>query len=567
MKRKYHSWSEVMDLREVKSLKKLNHPNVVKLKEVIRENSRLYFVFEYVKGDLLGLMRDQQDLFSEASVRTIIFQILQALAYMHRNGFFHRDLKPENILCSSPDMVKIADFGLAREIRSSPPYTDYVSTRWYRAPEVLLRSTNYSSPIDLWAVGCIMAELYTRRPLFPGSSEIDQIYKICSILGTPSHTDWAQGHTLASNMSFKFPQFTSTHLSQVLGSRVSARAISFLYSIISWNPSWRSSAQEALKHSYFRHSQQSQPSSASSNNLNMALKPNRYSKKQTSDTNDTSAASSRALPVSQVEPVFGRELLRNYKEESKKDNDEDLRQLLESLKSSDVVPVKHKKMAKQHSYESEPKQSHKVNLLDDGDSINHLAGERRYSKSPPKMKYNFASNFKVSPHKQSGFGSYVPSFGGKSDSLMNNGPLMAKRLFGDKVESDHNHNNVMSKKPSEPPDGDYKMGNGFIKSSSTFGTHETLGKMSSKTDFSARVMESFSDYQLGGAKNILDFSQPPRLVNKVQSLPELKSEALLVGAKKALHDRTSFGGYIPSQLDSPKSKLNVRTDWKAKYLK
>ena len=157
MKRKYHSWSEVMDLREVKSLKKLNHPNVVKLKEVIRENNRLYFVFEYVKGDLLGLMRDTADLFTEAAVRTIIFQILQALAYMHRNGFFHRDLKPENILCSSPDMVKIADFGLAREIRSSPPYTDYVSTRWYRAPEVLLRSTNYSSPIDVWAVGCIMA--------------------------------------------------------------------------------------------------------------------------------------------------------------------------------------------------------------------------------------------------------------------------------------------------------------------------------------------------------------------------------------------------------------------------
>ena len=115
----------------------------------------------------MGLMRDQQEPFSESSVRTIIFQILQALAYMHRNGFFHRDLKPENILCSSPEMVKIADFGLAREIRSSPPYTDYVSTRWYRAPEVLLRSTNYSSPIDVWAVGCIMAELYTRRPLFP----------------------------------------------------------------------------------------------------------------------------------------------------------------------------------------------------------------------------------------------------------------------------------------------------------------------------------------------------------------------------------------------------------------
>lgn len=82
---------------------------------------------------------------------------------MHKHGYFHRDMKPENLLCMGPDLVKIADFGLAREIRSRPPYTDYVSTRWYRAPEVLLRSTMYSAPIDIWAVGCIMAELYTFR--------------------------------------------------------------------------------------------------------------------------------------------------------------------------------------------------------------------------------------------------------------------------------------------------------------------------------------------------------------------------------------------------------------------
>lgn len=104
---------------------------------------------------------------------------------MHKHGFFHRDIKPENLLCNGPELIKIADFGLARETRSRPPYTDYVSTRWYRAPEVLLRSTNYSSPIDIWAIGCIMSELYTLQPLFPGRSEIDQIFRICSILGTP----------------------------------------------------------------------------------------------------------------------------------------------------------------------------------------------------------------------------------------------------------------------------------------------------------------------------------------------------------------------------------------------
>lgn len=120
-----------------------------------------------------------------------MFQILQGLAFIHRHGFFHRDLKPENILCSGTEIVKIADFGLVREIRSRPPYTDYVSTRWYRAPEVLLHSTTYSSPIDLWALGCIAAEIYTYRPLFPGTTETDQLYKICALRGTPDEV-----HTL-----------------------------------------------------------------------------------------------------------------------------------------------------------------------------------------------------------------------------------------------------------------------------------------------------------------------------------------------------------------------------------
>ncbi|XP_010190308.1 PREDICTED: serine/threonine-protein kinase ICK [Mesitornis unicolor] len=130
MKRKFYSWEECMNLREVKSLKKLNHANVVKLKEVIRENDHLYFVFEYMKENLYQLMKERNKLFPESTVRNIMYQILQGLAFIHKHGFFHRDLKPENLLCMGPELVKIADFGLAREIRSRPPYTDYVSTRW-----------------------------------------------------------------------------------------------------------------------------------------------------------------------------------------------------------------------------------------------------------------------------------------------------------------------------------------------------------------------------------------------------------------------------------------------------
>ncbi|XP_011862590.1 PREDICTED: serine/threonine-protein kinase ICK isoform X1 [Vollenhovia emeryi] len=251
MKRKYYSWEEAMNLREVKSLKKLSHANVVKLKEVIRENDVLYFVFEYMKENLYQLMKDREKLFPEPVIRNMVYQVLQGLAFMHKHGFFHRDMKPENLLCMGPDLVKIADFGLAREIRSRPPYTDYVSTRWYRAPEVLLHSTTYNSPIDIWAVGCIMAELYTFRPLFPGKSEIDEIFKVCSVIGTPDKEDWPEGFQLATAMNFKFPNFTRTSLS-VLIPNASQEAVILMEDMLQWNPIKRPTAQQSLRYPYFQ---------------------------------------------------------------------------------------------------------------------------------------------------------------------------------------------------------------------------------------------------------------------------------------------------------------------------
>ncbi|GAB1867957.1 Serine/threonine-protein kinase ICK [Camponotus japonicus] len=251
MKRKYYSWEEAMNLREVKSLKKLSHANVVKLKEVIRENDVLYFVFEYMKENLYQLMKDRDKLFPEPVIRNMIYQVLQGLAFMHKHGFFHRDMKPENLLCMGPELVKIADFGLAREIRSRPPYTDYVSTRWYRAPEVLLHSTTYNSPIDIWAVGCIMAELYTFRPLFPGKSEIDEIFKICSVIGTPDKEDWPEGYQLAAAMNFKFPNFTRTSLT-VLIPNASQEAVMLMEDMLQWNPIKRPTAQQSLRYPYFQ---------------------------------------------------------------------------------------------------------------------------------------------------------------------------------------------------------------------------------------------------------------------------------------------------------------------------
>ncbi|XP_076944750.1 cyclin-dependent kinase F-4-like isoform X2 [Bidens hawaiensis] len=250
MKRKYYSWEECINLREVKSLRKMNHPNIVKLKEVVRENDILYFVFEYMECSLYQLMKDRLKFFLEAKIKNWCFQVFQGLAYMHQRGYFHRDLKPENFLVSK-DVIKIADFGLAREIVSQPPYTDYVSTRWYRAPEVLLQATTYGPPVDMWAMGAIMAELFTLRPLFPGSSEADEIYKICSVIGSPTESSWAEGLELASNINYLFPELGGVNLSSLIPC-ASKEAVNLIASLCSWDPCKRPTASEALQHPFFQ---------------------------------------------------------------------------------------------------------------------------------------------------------------------------------------------------------------------------------------------------------------------------------------------------------------------------
>lgn len=250
MKKKFYTWEECMQLREVKSLKKLNHPNIIKLKEVIRENDELFFVFEYMEMNLYEVMKKRERHFPESKIRNIMYQIFQGMAFMHKHGFFHRDIKPENMLVKG-ETCKVADFGLAREIRSRPPYTDYVSTRWYRGPEVLLRSTNYNSPIDQWACGCIMAELFTLRPLFPGSSEADMIYKICSVLGSPTMRSWQEGMKLAAQMNFRFPQFVPTALSSIIPN-ASPEGIKLMEDLMLYDPMARPTASQTLQYPFFQ---------------------------------------------------------------------------------------------------------------------------------------------------------------------------------------------------------------------------------------------------------------------------------------------------------------------------
>ncbi|KAI9350906.1 kinase-like domain-containing protein [Obelidium mucronatum] len=285
MKKKFKTWEECTQLREVKSLAKLSkHVNIIKLKEVIRDNrtDELSFVFEFMDGNLYQKIRDREGkLFPDADIKKYTYQVLLGLQHMHKHGFFHRDMKPENLLMTG-DIVKIADFGLAREIRSLPPYTEYVSTRWYRAPEVLLRSTNYSSPIDMWAMGAIIAELITLRPLFPGTSEVDEVFKICSIVGSPKTGEnlgslpqlneqrnmystqqipmqrrqimgggaWPQGIKLASAMGFKFPSINPVPLEDLIPNGCT-EVLQLVADMLLYDPARRPTAGEALAHSWF----------------------------------------------------------------------------------------------------------------------------------------------------------------------------------------------------------------------------------------------------------------------------------------------------------------------------
>ena len=178
---------------------------------------------------------------TEQEIKLMTFDSLHGISACHKSGYFHRDLKPENLLINSMNVVKLADFGLAREIRSRPPLTEYVSTRWYRAPELLLCATNYNSPIDIFAMGCILAEMYLLRPLAPGNSEADQLMKLCLVLGTPP-TDWTEGYQLATNRRIEFPKCPVTPLQTIIPS-ASSDAIDLILKMLQWDPQKRPTAQ------------------------------------------------------------------------------------------------------------------------------------------------------------------------------------------------------------------------------------------------------------------------------------------------------------------------------------
>lgn len=232
-------------IREVGLLKQLDHPNLVKISEVIYEQPKLDIIMEYMNTDLKKYLKENHPL-PLSKIQSIMARVLEGVKSMHSNRAIHRDLKPENIFLNSQEEVKIGDFGISRTYgASSNPMSPGMVTIFYRAPELALGVDEYSIPVDVWSCGCIFAELYSGRPLFQADSEIDLVNKIFKLRGTPTETTWPGITQRLSTVAPSYPDREAEI------SRMDELAKDLLNKMLCINPSHRITAKEALQHQYF----------------------------------------------------------------------------------------------------------------------------------------------------------------------------------------------------------------------------------------------------------------------------------------------------------------------------
>ncbi|XP_013928618.1 PREDICTED: MAPK/MAK/MRK overlapping kinase isoform X3 [Thamnophis sirtalis] len=271
MKQHFESIDHVNNLREIQALRRLNpHPNILTLHEVIfdKKAGAVALICELMDMNIYELIKGRKNPLPEKKLTNYMYQLCKSLDHIHRNGIFHRDVKPENILIKQ-DLLKLGDFGSCRSIHSKQPYTEYISTRWYRAPECLLTDGYYTYKMDIWSAGCVFYEIASFHPLFPGSNELDQISKIHDIIGTPpkkilhkfkhkNKADSVDRNPFSSLdlcrsrvMSFDFPTRKGKGISPFIPN-LSNKSLTLMYAMIQYDPDERICAHEALQHPYFR---------------------------------------------------------------------------------------------------------------------------------------------------------------------------------------------------------------------------------------------------------------------------------------------------------------------------
>jgi len=252
MKQRFDKVEDIQRIREIQAIRRLRkHPNVIQLAEIIYDKGSrtLYLVCELMDMNVYELIKDRTHYLNEHKVKHYMYQLLQAIYHMHKNGIFHRDIKPENILIRG-DLLKVADFGSCRSISSKQPLTEYISTRWYRAPECLLTDGYYTYKMDVWSAGCVYYEILTLRPLFPGSNELDQIAKIHDVMGTPDPTVISKLQGKIQNLDFNFPKVSGKGILRHL-SHVTKDTVDLIERMCEYDPESRLTTKQALEHNHF----------------------------------------------------------------------------------------------------------------------------------------------------------------------------------------------------------------------------------------------------------------------------------------------------------------------------
>lgn len=241
-------------IREISLMKELRHENVVTLYDVIHTENKLTLVFEYMDKDLKKYMDVHgynTGALEPRLVKSFMFQLLRGVMFCHDNRILHRDLKPQNLLINNKGELKLGDFGLARAFGIPVnTFSSEVVTLWYRAPDVLMGSRNYSTSIDMWSAGCIMAEMFTGKPLFPGSSNEDQLVKIFRLMGTPTERTWP-GVSQLPNYQTNYNVFVPQDLRTVVP-QIDELGLNLLNNLLQMRPEARISARQALQHPWFR---------------------------------------------------------------------------------------------------------------------------------------------------------------------------------------------------------------------------------------------------------------------------------------------------------------------------
>ncbi|GKZ58802.1 cyclin-dependent kinase 5 [Aspergillus niger] len=238
-------------IREVSLLKRLIHENILTLHDVVNAEDKLVLVFEYMDNDLKRYIDARGSPLDTATAKSLVYQLLRGIFFCHENGIVHRDLKPENLLLDQNGRLKLADFGLGRAFGIPiSTFSNDVVTLWYRSPDVLLGSRTHNTSIDIWSVGCIMAEIYTGSPLFTGTTEEDQLLKIFHIRGTPTELSWP-GISQLPQYRTGFPLCSPQDL-QYLIPQIDPSGIGLLEHMLQLRPEARISAADALQHPWFQ---------------------------------------------------------------------------------------------------------------------------------------------------------------------------------------------------------------------------------------------------------------------------------------------------------------------------